>query len=128
MEKLVLVRMLGVKGQLSRNIEMNVLVQYGDGGIIVANVGQFPRLRAGLFRKLAARAIAADKTDPFVLITVAACCLLVGNIDDAMRYSDIAITIIVGAGRSAPKPANTLLNSGMTNNIITEMTSADTIE
>ncbi len=38
----------------------------------------------------------------------------------------MAITISVGAGRSAPKLENTLLNSGITNSIITETTSPAT--
>ena len=42
------------------------------------------------------------------------------------KKSDIAITIRVGAGRSAPKLENTFLNSGITNSIITEITSAAT--
>ena len=41
---------------------------------------------------------------------------------DCTKKSDIAITIIVGAGRSAPKLENTLLNSGITNSIITDTT------
>ncbi|MGO7035672.1 adenylate/guanylate cyclase domain-containing protein [Rhizobium ruizarguesonis] len=54
----------------------------------------------------AARAIAADKTDPFVLTSVAACFLLVGKIDDAIRYSGIAIAI-------SPHDINVLVARGM---------------
>ena len=56
--------------------------------------------------QFAARAIAADKNDPFVLTSVAACFLLVGKIDDAMRYSDIAISI-------SPHDINVLVARGM---------------
>ncbi|MBY5854272.1 adenylate/guanylate cyclase domain-containing protein [Rhizobium ruizarguesonis] len=54
----------------------------------------------------AARAIAADKTDPFVLTSVAACFLMVGKIDHAMRYSDIAIAM-------SPHDINVLVARGM---------------
>ena len=54
----------------------------------------------------AARAIAADKNDPFVLSTVAACFLLVGRIDDALRYSGIAISM-------SPRDINVLVVRGM---------------
>lgn len=54
----------------------------------------------------AARAIAADKTDPFILTSVAACFLLVGKIDDAIRYSSIAIAI-------SPHDINVLVARGM---------------
>ncbi|TAV74746.1 adenylate/guanylate cyclase domain-containing protein [Rhizobium leguminosarum] len=54
----------------------------------------------------AGRAIAADKTDPFVLTSVAACFLLVGKIDDAIRYSGIAIAI-------SPHDINVLVARGM---------------
>jgi len=57
-------------------------------------------------QQFAARAIAVDKSDPFVLTSVAACFLLVGNIDDALRYSDIAITI-------SPHDINVLVARGM---------------
>ncbi|WP_165410331.1 adenylate/guanylate cyclase domain-containing protein [Rhizobium ruizarguesonis] len=57
-------------------------------------------------QQFAARAIAADKNDPFVLTSVAACFLLVGKIDDAMRYSDIAISI-------SPHDINVLVARGM---------------
>ncbi|MGO7208738.1 tetratricopeptide repeat protein, partial [Rhizobium ruizarguesonis] len=57
-------------------------------------------------QQFAARAIAVDKTDPFVLTSVAACFLLVGRIDDAMRYSDIAIAM-------SPHDINVLVARGM---------------
>ena len=40
--------------------------------------------------------------------------------------SDIAITISVGAGRSAPKLLNTSLNAGMTKIMITQTTTMAT--
>ncbi|MBD9556768.1 adenylate/guanylate cyclase domain-containing protein [Ensifer sp. ENS03] len=57
-------------------------------------------------QEFAARAIAADKNDPFVLSTVAACLLLVGRVDDAMRYSGIAISM-------SPRDINGLVARGM---------------
>jgi len=45
---------------------------------------------------------------------------------NSTKKSEIPMTIIVGAGSSAPKPEKTLLNSGITNSIITEITSAAT--
>ncbi|MFL5014477.1 adenylate/guanylate cyclase domain-containing protein [Rhizobium sp.] len=54
----------------------------------------------------ASRAITADKSDPFVLTSVAACFLMVGKIDDAMRYSDIAIAM-------SPHDINVLVARGM---------------
>ena len=40
--------------------------------------------------------------------------------------SDIAITISVGAGRSAPKLLNTSLNAGITNTMMTQTTTIAT--
>lgn len=57
-------------------------------------------------QQFAARAIVADKNDPFVLTSVAACFLLVGKIDDALRYSDIAIAM-------SPHDLNVLVARGM---------------
>ncbi len=56
-------------------------------------------------RQFAARAIAADKNDPSVLATVASCLLMVGKIDDAMRYSDMAISM-------SPRDMNVLVTRG----------------
>jgi TolB-like protein len=57
-------------------------------------------------QEYAARAIAADRNDPFVLTSVAACFLLVGKIDEALRYSDIAISM-------SPRDMNVLVARGM---------------
>jgi hypothetical protein len=42
------------------------------------------------------------------------------------KKSEMAMTNIVGAGRSAPKLEKTFLNSGTTNSIITETSAATT--
>jgi tetratricopeptide (TPR) repeat protein len=57
-------------------------------------------------RQFAGRALAADKNDPYVITMAAACHLLIGEIDDAMRYSDIAISM-------SPRDINVLAARGM---------------
>ncbi|OCJ02585.1 hypothetical protein A6U87_19600 [Rhizobium sp. AC44/96] len=57
-------------------------------------------------RHFIARAIALDKNDPFVLTSVAASLLLIGDIQDALRYSEIAISI-------SPRDINVLVARGM---------------
>ncbi len=44
----------------------------------------------------------------------------------AMTHSDMAMTMSVGAGRSAPKLENTFLNDGITQTMMTQMTTIAT--
>jgi tetratricopeptide (TPR) repeat protein len=52
------------------------------------------------------RAVLADKKDPFVLSSVAASLLLVGKIDQALRYSDLSFSM-------SPHDTNVLAARGM---------------
>ncbi|MGO4570058.1 adenylate/guanylate cyclase domain-containing protein [Rhizobium sp. 2YAF20] len=57
-------------------------------------------------KQFAAMAISADKSDPFVLTSVAACFSLGGNISDALRYSEMAMAM-------SPRDSNVLVARGM---------------
>jgi adenylate cyclase len=57
--------------------------------------------REGSARHFAARAITADKADPNVLNDITSCLVLLGDVVEALRYSDMAFSL-------SPRDSNTL--------------------